>query len=148
MSSPSLNEVRLLGRLGMDPEVRFSKEGKAWCSFTMATTDKRGFVDGQRAEKTEWHRCVAFGKTAELIGEYCSKGRLVLVLGALQTRDWTDKDQVKRSTTEIVVDRIVFLGDKRGEGRGGKESREGEEERRDEGDNRQEGEDRRDEGGW
>jgi len=115
----SVNRVFLLGNLGADPEVRFTSGGRAVANFRIATTDV--WTDknsGQRNERTEWHRIVVWGKQAENCGEFLKKGRSVHIEGRLQTRDWTDNDGNKRYTTEIVADRVTFVGG-RGEGGGG-----------------------------
>lgn len=101
----SLNKVILIGNLGADPEVRFTGSGKAVANLRIATTEK--WTGG---ENTEWHRVVVFGTQAETCKEYLSKGRQVYVEGRIQTRQWDDKDGNKRYTTEIVAQRILFLG--------------------------------------
>ncbi len=109
-----LNSVTIIGNLGKDPEVKFLPSGQAVCNFSVATseswTDK---TTQEKKEKTEWHRITAWGKTAELCGEYLAKGRQVCVQGKLQTREY-DKDGQKHYATEIVADRVVFLGKKDG----------------------------------
>lgn len=110
----SMNKVILIGHLGKDPETRYMPDGGAVTNFSMATserwTDKK---TGEQQEKTEWHRLSAFGRVAEIAGEYLKKGSLVAIEGKLQTRKWTDKDGVEKYTTEIIVDRLQML-DKRG----------------------------------
>ena len=101
----SVNKVFLVGNLGQDPKVVYTNSGKAVCSFDIATNERFG-----ETEKTEWHRIVTWQKLAELCGEYLAKGRSVHVEGRLQTRDWIDKDGVKRWKTEIVAKEITFLG--------------------------------------
>jgi len=106
----SLNEVRLIGRVGKDPEVRFAQSGTAFANFSLATSEK--WTDKQTGEKkelTEWSRCSAFGKLAEIIGEYVKKGSLIYVGGRLRTEEWEDKDGIKRSTTKIIVDQMRLL---------------------------------------
>ena len=111
----SVNKVILIGNLGADPELRQTQGGMAVANIRLATTDNRKDRDGNRQEKTEWHRIVAFGRTAELCGQYLSKGRQVYIEGRLQTRSWDDKDGNKRSSTEIVADNVTFLsGGERG----------------------------------
>ena len=105
-----VNKVILLGRLGSDPEVRYTTNGGAVANFTMATNDSWVDKSGQKQERTEWHRIVVWGKMGELCGQYLSKGRQAFVEGRLQTRDWTDKEGVKRYTTEIVAQSVQFLG--------------------------------------
>jgi single-strand DNA-binding protein len=101
----SLNRVMIIGRLGGNPELRYTTNGKPVANMTIATTEK--WSDG---EKTEWHRIVAWGKLAELCNQYLSKGRQVYLEGKLQTRQWEDREGQKRYTTEILVNNIVFLG--------------------------------------
>lgn len=106
----SLNEVRLIGRVGKDPEVRFAQSGTAFANFSLATSEK--WTDkntGEKKELTEWSRCSAFGKLAEIIGEYVKKGSLIYVGGRLRTEEWEDKDGIKRSTTKIIVDQMRLL---------------------------------------
>ncbi len=111
----SINKVILIGNLGRDPEVRYTTNGKAVANFTMATTEKWKDAQGERQEKTEWHRIVVWGKQAEIAGEYLRKGRSVYVEGSLQTREWTDRDGNKRYTTEINAQRFQMLGSPRGD---------------------------------
>lgn len=106
----SVNKVFLLGNLGRDPEVRFTNGGQAVANFTMATTESWKDKEGQRQEKTEWHRIVVWGKLAELCGQHLRKGRQVCVEGQLQTREWEDKEGAKQRTTEIVAREVTFLG--------------------------------------
>ncbi len=105
-----VNKVILIGRLGSDPEVRYTTNGGAVANFTMATNDSWVDKSGQKQERTEWHRIVVWGKLGELCGQYLSKGRQAFVEGRLQTRDWTDKEGAKRYTTEIIAQNIQFLG--------------------------------------
>lgn len=118
--SSSVNKVILLGRLGKDPEVRFTGGGQAVCNFSVATSESWKDKEGKKQERTEWSRIVVWGKLAELCGEYLKKGRQCYVEGRLQTREWTDKEGRKNFTTEIVASEVVFLGD--GGRRGGDES--------------------------
>lgn len=106
----SVNKVMLIGNLGADPEVRATGSGQTVATLRMATTERWLDKSGQKAEKTEWHRVVVWGRQAELCKEYLSKGRQVYVEGRLQTREWTDKDGNKRYTTEVVAQRVQFLG--------------------------------------
>lgn len=101
----SVNKVIIVGNLGADPEVRFTGSGQAVANLSIATTEK-----WQGGEKTEWHRVVVFGKQAEACKEYLSKGRQVYVEGRIQTRSWDDKDGNKRYTTEVIAQRVQFLG--------------------------------------
>ncbi|HLB05873.1 MAG TPA: single-stranded DNA-binding protein [Thermodesulfobacteriota bacterium] len=116
-----VNKVILLGRLGADPEVRYTSGGTAVAKFNLATSETYKDKDGSKQEKTEWHRVVAFGKLGEICGEYLSKGKQVYVEGKLQTRSWEDKDGNKKYTTEVNVNNMVMLGSGEGGG-GGKES--------------------------
>lgn len=100
-----------MGRLGKDPELK-NAGGIAICNFSVATSKQWKDDSGEKHEKTEWHNCVAFRKTAEIAGKYLSKGRSVLVEGELQTRSWDDKDTgAKKYKTEIVVNNLQFVGD-------------------------------------
>lgn len=103
-----MNEARLMGRLGQDPEFKFTPAGNAVCNFSVATVKKWKGKDGTKQEKTEWHRCVAWNKTAEVINEYFSKGDGILVKGELETRKWQDKTEVTHYTTEIIVNGFEF----------------------------------------
>jgi single-strand DNA-binding protein len=105
-----VNKVILIGNLGKDPEVRFTQGGQAVANFNIATSESWKDKNGQQQERTEWHRIVAWGKTAELCGEYLKKGRQVYIEGKLQTREWTDKEGQKRYTTEVVANNVTFLG--------------------------------------
>jgi len=107
----SVNKVILLGRLGQDPELKYTPSGAAVCNFSLATseswTDKNS---GQKQEKTEWHRIVVWGKLAELCNQYLSKGRQAFLEGKLQTRSWEDQSGNKKYTTEIVASTVQFIG--------------------------------------
>jgi single-strand DNA-binding protein len=106
-----INKVILIGNLGKDPEVRFTPSGQAVANFNIATTDSwTDKSNGQKQERTEWHRIVVWGKLAELCGEYLKKGRQCYVEGRLQTREWTDKEGQKKYTTEVVANTVQFLG--------------------------------------
>ena len=106
----SVNKVILVGNLGRDAELRYTPGGAAVATINMATTEVWNDKSGQRQEKTEWHRVILWGKTAESLTEYLTKGKQVYVEGKLQTRQWDDKDGNKRYTTEIRGDRVVLLG--------------------------------------
>jgi single-strand DNA-binding protein len=106
----SVNRVILIGNLGRDPELRYTPSGTAVANFSLATTDRFSNKQGERQERTEWHRIVAWGRTAELCAQYLSKGRSVYVEGRLQTNEWEDKEGQKRRTTEIVAQTVQFLG--------------------------------------
>lgn len=115
----SVNKVILVGNLGADPEVRYASSGTAVCNFTMATTRTYKDKQGERRDETEWHRVVAFGRTAEVCGEYLKKGRQVYIEGRLQTRKWQDKDGNDRWTTEIVTETMQMLGSRGADAGGG-----------------------------
>jgi single-strand DNA-binding protein len=113
MSQRGINKVILVGRTGKDPEMRFTSNQKAVANLTLATSevwnDKQ---TGQKQEKTEWHRIVAFGKLAEIVGQYVKKGSQLYIEGSLQTRKWQDTNGQDRYTTEIVANEVQML-DKR-----------------------------------
>ena len=109
-SMGSVNKVILVGNLGRDAELRYTPGGSPVATLNLATTEVWNDKGGQRQEKTEWHRVVLWGKTAESLNEYLTKGKQIYVEGRLQTRQWDDKDGNKRYTTEIRGDRIVLLG--------------------------------------
>jgi single-strand DNA-binding protein len=107
-----INKVILVGRLGKDPEVRYTQDGTAVASFSIATSEEwKDKNTGEKREKTEWHRIVAWRRLGEICGEYLSKGKQVYIEGKLQTRSW-EKDGVTRYTTEIVATDMQFLGSK------------------------------------
>ena len=110
-----VNKVILIGNLGADPELRYTPSGQPVANFRIATSESWVDKQGQKQERTEWHRIVAWGKLAELCGEYLAKGRQVFIEGKLQTRQWDDRDGNKRYTTEVQAREITFLGG-RGEG--------------------------------
>jgi single-strand DNA-binding protein len=114
----SVNKLILVGNLGRDPELRYTQSGQAVANFTLATTERFSNRDGDRQERTEWHRIVAWGRTAELCAQYLSKGRSVYIEGRLQTREWEDKEGQKRRTTEITAQTVQFLGGAGGGGGG------------------------------
>jgi single-strand DNA-binding protein len=115
-----VNKVILIGNLGADPEVRFTPGGQAVANFRIATSDSWTDKNGQKQERTEWHRIVVWGKLAELCGEYLKKGRQCYIEGRLQTREWTDKENRKNYTTEVVANSVTFLGGRdAGEGMSG-----------------------------
>jgi single-strand DNA-binding protein len=113
-----LNKVMLIGRLGKDPDLRFTQGGMAVASFSVATSDS--WVDkttNEKKERTEWHRIVAFGKLGEICGEYLAKGKQVYIEGRLQTRSW-EQDGVTKYTTEIVANDMQMLDSKNTTGAG------------------------------
>ena len=113
----SVNKVILVGNLGRDPELRYIQSGQPVANFTLATNDRWRDKEGNNQERTEWHRIVVWGKSAENCAQYLQKGRSVYVEGRLQTREWEDKEGNKRQTTEVVAQTVQFLG-----GRGGGEA--------------------------
>ena len=119
----SVNKVILVGNLGRDAELRYTPGGSPVATLNLATTEIWNDKAGQRQEKTEWHRIVLWGKTAESLNEYLTKGKQIYVEGRLQTRQWDDKDGNKRYTTEIRGDRIVLLGGGGGGGGSRQQSR-------------------------
>jgi single-strand DNA-binding protein len=107
----SVNLVIVVGNLGKDPEVKFMQNGTPVCNFSVATSEQWKDKEGQKQEKTEWHRIVVWGKQAEACGQELKKGRPVCVEGKIQTRD-SEKDGVTKYVTEIKADRVTFLGGK------------------------------------
>jgi len=105
----SLNKVLLIGYLGADPELRYTPSGSPVANFRVATTEQWTDKDGEKQAKTEWHKIVAWRKLAETCGEYLHKGSLVYVEGSLETRNWEDRDGIKRWTTEIRAWRLQML---------------------------------------
>jgi single-strand DNA-binding protein len=104
-----LNRCELIGRLGQDPEIRYTQDGACIANVSVATTESYKDKAGKRQEKTEWHRIAAFGKLAEIIRDYCHKGQLVYLAGKIRTRKWTDKEGQERYTTEIVANEMKML---------------------------------------
>ena len=115
----SVNKVILIGNLGRDPELRYTQGGSAVANFTLATNERWRDKDGNNQERTEWHRIVVWGRTAENCAQYLQKGRSVYIEGRLQTREWEDKDGNKRNTTEVNALNVQFLGGRGGPGGGG-----------------------------
>lgn len=106
-----INKAILVGRLGRDPEIRYTPSGVAVANFTVATSEKwKDKNSGEMQERTEWHRVVAWRRLAEICGEYLNKGRQVYIEGRIQTREWEDNDGNKRYTTEIVANEMKMLG--------------------------------------
>ena len=106
-----INKAILIGRLGADPEVRYTPSGVAVANFNIATSEEwKDKETGEKKERTEWHRIVVWSKLGELCGEYLSKGRQVYIEGRIQTRSWDDRDGNKRYTTEIIATDVQFLG--------------------------------------
>jgi single-strand DNA-binding protein len=106
----SVNKVILVGNLGKDPEVRFTPSGRAVAKFSLATTDSWVDQESGRQERTEWHNIVVWGKQAESCGQYLAKGRQVYIEGSIRSRSYDDKDGNKRYITEVVAQRVQFLG--------------------------------------
>ena len=107
-----VNKALLIGRLGADPEVRYTPDGTMVTNFRLATDLQWKDKNGEKLQRTEWHRIVAYGKLAEICSNYLSKGKLIFIEGRIQTRSWEDKDGVKRSTTEIVAANMQMLDSK------------------------------------
>ena len=120
----SVNKVILVGNLGADPELKYTPSSRALCNLRIATTEVFKDKGGQRQEKTEWHRVTVWGDQAENCNKYLSKGRSVYIEGRLQTRSY-DKEGQKHYATDIVADRVVFLGSGGGAGGGGEGRRAG-----------------------
>lgn len=115
--SEGLNEVRLIGNLGQDPELRHTQSGQAVMSLRIATNES--YFDKQaneRKERVEWHSIVVWGPRAEGLNKFLAKGSRIHVAGRLQTRQWEDKEGIKRSTTEVVATNVLLLGDGKGKG--------------------------------
>lgn len=106
-----INKVLLIGNLGRDPEVRYTPGGVPVANFSIATSEEWTDKDtGEKRERTEWHRIVAWRRLGEICGEYLHKGRQVYIEGKLQTREWEDRDGNKRYTTEIIASQMQMLG--------------------------------------
>ncbi len=114
-----LNKVMIIGRLGQDPEMRYMQSGDPIANLNVATSESYRDRDGNKQEKTEWHRVVIFGKQAENCNNYLKKGSQVYVEGSLQTRKWQDKQGIDRYTTEINARSVQFLDSRRSENSGG-----------------------------
>ncbi len=106
----SVNKAIIVGNLGRDPEVRYTQSGQAVASFTVATTETWTGRESDRQERTDWHNIVVWGKQAETCGQYLSKGRQVYIEGSIRPRSYEDRDGNKRYITEIVAQRVQFLG--------------------------------------
>jgi single-strand DNA-binding protein len=115
----SVNKVILVGNLGRDPELRYTPGGQPVANFSIATSESWNKKDGSgREERTEWHRIVAWGRTAELCAQYLAKGRTVYIEGRLQTREWENKEGQKQRTTEVIANTVQFIGGGGGGGGG------------------------------
>ena len=107
-----VNKVILIGRLGKDPDVRYTPDGTMVTNFNLATDEQWKDKNGEKVQRTEWHRIVTWGKLAEICGNYLVKGKLVFIEGRIQTRSWEDKEGVKRFTTEIIASNMQMLDSK------------------------------------
>lgn len=112
----SLNRVQLIGNLGRDPELRYTADGTPVCNFSMATAEAWTTKAGEKQEKTEWHRISLWGKLGEIAGQYLKKGRQVYVEGSIRSREYTDKEGLKKTAYEIRADRMVMLSGGRPDG--------------------------------
>jgi single-strand DNA-binding protein len=120
----SVNKVILVGRLGKDPELKYTASGTPFCRFSMATDDSwNDKGTGERQERTEWHNIVVWDRLAEICNQYLTKGKLVYIEGSLQTREWDDQDGNKRRTTEVRARDMVMLSGGAGESSGGQQRR-------------------------
>lgn len=106
----SVNKVILVGNLGADPMTSYTNTGTLVANFDLATSERYKDRDGNQTESTEWHKVVAFGKLAEVCGEYLKKGAQVYIEGSIKTREWVDKQKIKRKTTEIIASQMRMLG--------------------------------------
>lgn len=111
--SRGLNKVMIIGRLGRDPEMRYTPSGRPVTTFSLATSRTWNTSDGERRTETEWFNVVAWGSLAEICKQYLNKGQQVYVEGRLQTRHWDDSEGTKHSSTEIVANEMIILGDRR-----------------------------------
>lgn len=105
----SLNKVMIIGNLGTDPEMRFTPGGQPVTSFRMASSRTFTTPEGERKQETEWFTVVAWSKLAELCNQFLSKGRMAYVEGRLKTRSWEDKEGIKRFSTEVIANQVIFL---------------------------------------
>lgn len=112
----SVNKAIIIGNLGADPEIRYTPSGTAVANFSVATREQWTNKDGEKEERTEWHRIVAWARLGEICGEYLKKGSPVYIEGRLQTRSWEDREGIKRYTTEIIAQTMQMLGSARREG--------------------------------
>jgi len=114
-----INKVILIGNVGRDPELRYTSSGTAVTNFSLATSRRYKDRDGNQREETEWHRCVAWARLAEIINQYAPKGKQLYLEGRLQTRQWDDKDGNTKYTTEIVIEEMKLLGGRGDASQGG-----------------------------
>jgi len=119
--SRGLNKVMLIGRLGRDPEMRYTPSGRPVTTFSLATSRTWNTSEGERRTETEWFTVVAWGSLAEICKQYLVKGQQVYVEGRLQTRHWEDNDGNKHSATEIVANEMIMLGDRHENNHSGEE---------------------------
>lgn len=117
----SLNKVMIIGRLGREPELKYTQSGSPVCTFSVATDESYTDNSGQKVEKAEWHRIVVFQKAAENCSQYLAKGSLVFIEGRLETRKWQDQQGQDRFATEIKAQRVQFLDKKDGQRQTGKQ---------------------------
>lgn len=113
--SRGLNKVLLIGRLGRDPEMRYTPSGRPVTTFSIASSRSWNTSDGERRSETEWFNIVAWGSLAEICKQFLTKGQQVYIEGRLQTRRWEDSEGNKHSATEVVANEMIILGDRRGE---------------------------------
>lgn len=122
----SVNKVILVGNVGKDPEIRYTQSGEPIANFSLATTENWTDKNGQKQEKTEWHRVEVFGKTAQVVRDYVTKGKPLYIEGSISYQEYTDKDGIKRNTTRVRVSgfnsRLVLLGSRGDSGGGGPRS--------------------------
>ena len=119
----SVNKVTIIGNLGRDPENRYLPSGEQVTSISVATTENWKDKSGEKQEQTEWHRCVFFGKLAEIAGQYLKKGSQVYVEGRIRTNKYTDRDGVERYQTQIIANTMQMLGSKQDSGPNGNNGR-------------------------
>jgi single-strand DNA-binding protein len=118
MAGRSLNKIMLIGNLGKDPELRYTPNGTAVATFSIATSDSWKDAEGKLTERTEWHNIVTWRKLAEVSAQYLKKGQKVYIEGSLRNRNYDDKNGVKRYVTEIIADNLIMLGTGKGIGNG------------------------------
>ena len=106
------NKIFLIGRLGADPTVKYTQEGTTITNFNIATDEKWNDKNGEKVQKTEWHKITAFGKLAEICGKYLKRGSQIFLEGKVQTRNYDDKDGVKRYVTEVIAKEMLMLDKK------------------------------------
>jgi single-strand DNA-binding protein len=111
-----VNRVILVGHLGRDPEMRYTSSGTPVTNFSLATNERWNNQNGERQERTEWHKIVTWNKLAEISNQYLTKGQLVFIEGRIQTREWDDRDGNKRRTTEIIASDMRMMSPKSSDG--------------------------------